>query len=198
MAKKRGPKAIWVPPAGKAIQFKVALRYIRPPIWRRVVLPDNFTLGQLHDVIQVTMGWQNYHMHSFRFGDVLYTCQQALEMGDMDMENEEIVFLSRVVTRPKQKFIYEYDFGDSWLHEIVVEKMLPFDPQAKYPVCLGGARACPPEDCGSFPGYCDILEALKAPKKTGEQKELLEWVGGDYDPERFDLDAVNRRLAGKR
>lgn len=198
MAKKRGSKAMWVPPAVKAIQFKVTLKYIRPPIWRRIVLPDNFTLGQLHDVIQVTMGWYNCHMHAFRFGDVHYTSQQASEMGEMDMENEDAVFLSRVVKRPKQKFRYEYDFGDGWEHEIVVEKILPIDSQAKHPVCLAGARACPPEDCGSFPGYCDMLEALKAPKKTKEQRELLEWLGDGYDPERFDLEAVNRRLAGKR
>ncbi|MFA5343954.1 MAG: plasmid pRiA4b ORF-3 family protein [Kiritimatiellia bacterium] len=198
MAKKCGPKTMWVPPAENAIQFKVALRYIRPPIWRRIVLPDNYTLGQLHDAIQVAMGWQDCHLHAFRFGDVHYTSQQACEMGEMDMENEKTLFLSRVVTRAKQKFIYEYDFGDSWLHEVVVEKILPFDPQMKYPVCLAGARACPPEDCGSFPGYGDILEALKAPNKTDEQKELLEWLGDGYDPERFDLDTLNRRLAGKR
>lgn len=197
MAKKRSTKTMWVPPAEKAIQFKVALRYIRPPIWRRIVLPDNYTLGQLHDAIQVAMGWQDYHMHAFRFGDVHYTSQQAYEMGEMDMENEETVFLNRVVTRAKQKFIYEYDFGDSWLHEIIAEKMLPFDPQTKYPICSAGARACPPEDCGSFPGYCDILKALKASKKTGAQKELLEWLGNGYDPERFDLEAVKRQLAGK-
>ena len=198
MAKKHGPRAIWTPPAKNAIQLKVALKYIRPPIWRRVVVPDNFTLGQLHDVIQVAMGWYNCHMHSFRIGGIYYTDSRASEMEDMDMENEETVFLSRVVTRAKQKFIYEYDFGDSWLHEIVVEKILPFDPKAQYPVCLAGARACPPEDCGSFPGYCDILKALKALKKTEEQTELLEWLGNDYDPEKFDLDEVNRRLVGKR
>ena len=201
METKRGPKTtktMRVPPAKKAIQFKVALRYIRPPIWRRVVLPDNFTLGRLHDVIQSTMGWYDCHLHAFRFGDVHYTSQDASQMGEMDMENEETVFLGQVVTRAKQKFMYEYDFGDSWEHEIVVEKMLPFDPQAKYPVCLAGARACPPEDCGSFPGYCGILEALKAPKKTAEQRELLEWLEDGYDPERFDLEVVNRRLTGKR
>jgi hypothetical protein len=198
MAKKRGPKMIWVPPAESAIQFKVALKYIRPPIWRRVLLPDNFTLGQLHEVIQVTMGWHNCHMHSFRIGGAYYTSQSASEMEDMDMENEETVFLGRIVTRARQKFIYEYDFGDSWEHEVVVEKIVPHDPQVQYPVCLHGARACPPEDCGSFPGYMDILEALKASKKTAEQKELLEWLEDGYDPERFDLAAVNRRLAGKR
>lgn len=181
-------------PAGKAIQFKVQLRYIRPPIWRRVVLPDNATLGDLHQVIQVAMGWHSCHMHSFRIGGVYYTSRDAAEMEDMDMENEERVPLAEVVTRAKQKFIYEYDFGDSWEHEIVAEKFLPIDPAAKYPVCLGGARACPPEDCGSFPGYMNILEALDAKPPTKEQKELLEWVGEDYDPERFDLDAVNRRL----
>ena len=197
MAKKQGPQTIGISPAKKAIQFKVSLQYIRPPIWRRVVLPDNFTLGQLHGVIQVTMGWYNCHMHAFRCGDVHYTSQHASEMGEMDMENEETVFLGQVVTRAKQKFIYEYDFGDSWEHEVTVEKFLPIDPQAKYPVCLAGAPACPPEDCGSFPGYFDILEALKAPKKTEEQKELLEWLEDGYDPERFDLDAANRRLAGR-
>jgi hypothetical protein len=198
MAKKRGPRMMWVPPAQSAIQFKVALKYIRPPIWRRVLLPDNFTLGQLHEVIQVTMGWYNCHMHSFRIGGVYYTSQSASEMEDMDMKNEATVFLSRVVGKLRQKFIYEYDFGDSWLHDVTVEKIVPFDPQAQYPVCLDGARACPPEDCGSFPGYMHILEALKAPKKTAEQKELLEWLEDGYDPEQFDLAAMNRRLAGKR
>lgn len=181
-------------PAGKAIQFKVQLRFIRPPIWRRVVLPDNATLGDLHQVIQVAMGWQNYHMHSFRIGGLHYTGADAAEMEDMDMENEERVPLAEVVSHAKQKFIYEYDFGDSWEHEIIAEKFLPLDPAAQYPVCLGGARACPPEDCGSFPGYMNILEALNAKKPTLDQKKLLEWVGEEYDPERFDLDAVNRRL----
>lgn len=181
-------------PAEKAIQFKVQLRYIRPPIWRRVVLPDNASLGDLHAVIQTAMGWYNCHLHSFRIGGVYYTSRPASQMEDMDMENEERVPLAEVVTRAKQKFIYEYDFGDCWEHEIVAEKFLTLDPAAKYPVCLGGARACPPEDCGSFPGYLDILEALTAKTPTEEQKDLLEWVGEDYDPERFDLDAVNRRL----
>lgn len=197
MAKNRGPKTTWGPKPENAIQFKVALKYIRPPIWRRVLAPDNFTLGQLHDIIQVTMGWHDSHMHSFKIGGVYYTSKQMSEMEDMDMERDDRAILRDVVGQPKQKFMYEYDPGDSWEHDIVVEKVLSFDPQAKYPVCLDGARACPPEDCGSFPGYCDILEALKAPKKTAEQKELLEWLEDGYDPERFDLAAVNRRLGGR-
>ncbi len=196
MAKKQNRKMLWVPPAKQALQLKVALRHIRPPIWRRVVVPDNFTLGHLHTIIQVVMGWENSHMHAFRFGAVEYTSEASCAMGGMGMENEESVFLQRVVSRPRQKFLYEYDFGDSWVHEVVVEKLLPLDPQAQYPVCLAGARACPPEDCGSFPGYFALLEALKASKKTAQQKGLLEWLGAGYDPERFDLDGVNRCLTG--
>lgn len=188
----------WAPRPENAIQFKVTLKHIRPPIWRRVILPDNYSLGDLHAVIQAAMGWQNCHMHSFQIGDTCYTSRDASEMEDMDMEREDRVRLKELAVRPKQKFTYEYDFGDSWEHEIVVEKILPFDPQGQYPVCIDGARACPPEDCGSFPGYMDILEALKAPKKTEEQKELLEWAGDGYDPERFDIEVVNRRLIGKR
>ena len=198
MAKKRGPKMMWVPPAEKTIQFKVALRYIRPLIWRRLLLPDNFTLGQLHDVIQVVMGWYNCHMHAFRvprrgFGPPLREFGSGLDTA----ENENMAFVGAVLVRKGQKLLYEYDFGDGWEHEIVVEKMLPIDPQANYPVCLAVARACPPEDCGSFPGYMNILEA-EAAKKTAEKKELREWVGDGYDPERFDLEAVNRQLGGKR
>jgi len=185
-------------PGEKAIQFKVQLCYIRPPIWRRVVLPDNATLGDLHAVIQAAMGWYDCHMHSFDIKGVYYTSGAASQMDDMDMENEERVPLATVISRAKQKFIYEYDFGASWGHEIVSEKFLSLDSDATYPLCLGGARACPPKDCGSFPGYMDILKALSAKKPTAEQKELLEWVGEGYDPERFDLDAVNRRLRQKR
>jgi hypothetical protein len=146
---------------------------------------------------RAAMGWQNSHMHSFKIGGVYYTSKQMSEMEDMDMERDDRVLLRDVAGRPKQKFLYEYDPGDSWEHDIVAEKVLPIDPQAKYPICLAGARACPPEDCGSFPGYMSVLEALKSPKKNEEQKELLEWLGDGYDPEHFDLEAVNRALAGK-
>lgn len=197
MPTKRSPNITWGPRPESAIQFKVTLRHIQPPIWRRMVLSDNHALSHLHEVIQVAMGWHNCHLHSFQIGDVCYTSKDTSEMEDMDMEREDRIRLKELTVRPKQKFLYEYDFGDSWAHEIVVEKILPFDPQGQYPICLDGARAGPPEDCGGFPGYCDILEALKTPKKTEEQKELLEWLEDDYDPERFNLEAVNRKLGGK-
>lgn len=190
MAVKRRTKAAKVPT--KAVQFKVSLRSIRPQIWRRVVLLDTATLGDLHGVIQESMGWHNCHMHSFLIGDVYYSSPSPFQMDDM--ENEDGVLLADVVTTPKQKFMYEYDFGDSWEHVIVVEKFLPFDPDATYPVCLGGARACPPEDCGGVPGYASILRALTAEKPTKGQKELLEWFGDGYNPESFDLTVINKRL----
>jgi len=175
------------------IQFHVALRDTKPLVWRRIVVPDNFTLGWLHSVIQVAMGWHDCHMHAFRIGDAEYTSEKACETDDMGMKNEEVVLLSSVITQENQSFTYEYDFGDGWEHEIVVEKFLPVDPLVKHPVCLAGKRACPPDDCGGVPGYEGILKALKAKKKTEDQMEMLAWLG-DYDPEYFDMEFVNRIL----
>ena len=141
MAKKQGPKAIWVPPAKNAIHLKVALKHIRPSIWRRVVVPDNFTLGQLHEVIQVTMGWYNCHMHAFRmprrgFGPPLREFGSGLDAA----ENEHTTFVGAILVRKGQKLIYEYDFGDSWTHQLLVEKISPLEDGVRYPVCLALAH----------------------------------------------------------
>lgn len=180
---------MWVLPAKNTIQLKIALKFMRPPIWRRVILPDNYTLGNLHEVIQIVMGWHNGHMHRFEIDGVGYTSAQSADK--MGWADERALFLSEVLKKPKQKFWYEYDFGDSWIHEITVEKIFPVESAHPGAICLAGRRACPPEDCGSYPGYEMLLEALNAPVKTDEQKELLEWIGEDYDPDFFDLDAVN-------
>ena len=187
-----------MPSAQNAVQLRITLKHIRPPIWRRVVVPDNYTLGQLHGVIQVTMGWYHCHLHVFQvprrgFGPPLR--QFGTEAED---ENENTAWVYEVLSRKGQKLYYQYDFGDNWEHDILVEKLLPFDAQARYPVCLAGARACPPEDCGGIPGYYGVLKALQSTSKTAGQKEFLEWLGDRYDPERFDLEAVNSRLGGKR
>lgn len=178
--------------ANNCLQLKVTLGYITPPIWRRIVVPDFFTLDKLHDIIQVSMGWENEHLHAFRIGKLNYTDVNATD-DDMWMEDESEVLLSEVAGKVKTRFQYEYDFGDSWIHEIFVEKILPYDPRFHYPVCTEGARACPPEDCGSYPGYEDLVAAVKAKKKTEEQKELIQWAG-KYDPEAFSLDKVNKLL----
>jgi hypothetical protein len=185
--KRRGPRITWAPAPRQALQLKITLRYIKPPIWRRVVVPDSYTLADLHSVIQTAMGWMGGHLHAFR---------RARQGFGPEEELPKSASLQRVVQRKGQKILYEYDFGDGWLHEILVEKMLPLDANGVYPICLGGARACPPEDCGGVPGYFQLLEAFREP--TAENEELREWAGGKFDPEVFSADAVNQCWTGRR
>lgn len=195
MPTRRRSPAKRVPPAEGAVQIKVTMKHIKPPIWRRLVVPDHFTLGGLHELIQTAMGWDGYHMHAFRVGDRHYG-SASYDLRELEMDDEETVSLRNVADRPKRKLHYEYDFGDGWEHEILVEKITPLDPLKRYPVCLAGARACPPEDCGGTPGYYGVLDALRDPANP-EHAELLEWLGDTYDPEHFDVDAINKRLTGK-
>lgn len=176
--------------ATNVLQLKITLRYISPPIWRRVLVPGNTTLGGLHYIIQRVMGWGGGHMHEFRmpprgFGPPLRTFGH-------EGEDENATLLRDVLVRQGQMLLYEYDFGDGWLHGIKLEKILPIAPDQHYPVCLAGARACPPDDCGGPPGYAQLLEALKNPS-IPENAELLEWCG-NWDPESFDLKSVNSYL----
>jgi len=199
MPKKKTHRAISVPSPQNVFQLKLTLRYIKPPIWRRVLVPDNILLGDLHYIIYPAMGWGGFHMHCFRFGGgfnpVEYAGTMTVEDCGSHIRHEDSVSLAQMIKRRGQTFSYEYDFGDGWQHEIKVEKVLTFDPTMRLPVCLAGERACPPEDCGGVPGYYHVLEVLKE-ASTSEQKQFREWVGL-YDPEHFDLEAVNRRLQPK-
>lgn len=196
MSKSRAPRGVWVPSPKNTLQLRIALRYLQPPIWRRVCVPDNWLLGDLHPVLACVMGWGGYHMHAFRFGGgfnpVEYSTRQMVMECGPRVHDEASVVLCQIIRRKGQTFTYEYDFGDGWLHEVKVERILPYDPSVALPVCLAGARACPPEDCGSFPGYTNLLRVL-AKAETEEDRELREWAGG-FDPEFFDLETVNRRL----
>ena len=183
------PRKQSTPPS--VYQLKITLKGTRPPIWRRVQVTSDTTLGKLHQIIQETMGWSDYHLHSFLIKGEEYG--QPMPEEDVDVQNEQSVKLSQVVIREKFKFIYTYDFGDSWDHEIVVEKVLPLDPQMSYPLCLTGKRACPPEDCGGVWRYTSFLEAIQDPSHS-EHESMLEWVGGEFDPDAFDLDGVNQLL----
>jgi hypothetical protein len=200
MAKAKTPRGIWTPPPRTIYQLRIALRYIKPPIWRRILVPDNWLLGDLHHVLIPIMGWVGGHMHAFRFGggfkrDEYSTREMAMECGPQ-VRDEDTVFLGQVIHRKGQVFTYEYDFGDGWLHEIKVEKLLPYDPDTVLSACLAGARACPPEDCGSFSGYARVLRVL-AHAETDEDREFRKWVG-PYDPEHFDLEAINRQIQPKK
>jgi hypothetical protein len=174
-------------------QLKITLRHSKPPIWRRVVVRADMTLDRLHRVIQTTMGWTDSHLHQYRVGRTCYGIPDR-EFDDLgEMLNEKQYSVADLAPKAKQKFIYEYDFGDSWEHEVLVEKVLPPDASCKHPVCLAGANACPPEDCGGIHGYHELLAALADPEH--EQHEgMKEWVGGQWDASRFNLEATNARL----
>lgn len=175
-------------------QLKITLKWSKPPIWRRVVVRADMRLDRLHDVIQKVMGWTNSHLHQFILGRTYYG-EPDLEFEDMGskMLNEKKFTVADLAPAAKKKFIYEYDFGDGWAHNIVVEKTLPADPAFKHPFCLAGANACPPEDCGGMGGYYNLLEALADPKHP-EHDEMVEWLGGGFDPAEFDLDGRNAVL----
>jgi hypothetical protein len=175
-------------------QFKVTLRDSKPPIWRRIQVRGDTTLYKLHQALQVVMGWRDCHLHQFIIHGTCYGTPDP--EFDFEVKNEKRVKLNRVLSGAKEKFVYEYDFGDSWEHVILLEKTLPLDQEVTYPVCLAGKCACPPEDCGGVWGYYDFLKVIQDPKHA-EHAEMLEWVGGTFDPKAFDIDEVNRDMGVK-
>jgi len=174
-------------------QIKVTLKGCKPPIWRRLLVPSDVTLADLHQIIQAAMGWWDYHLHQFNIGGIFYGEPHPDYGGWIKMRDEQEFRLNQVVPGAKSRFTYEYDFGDSWVHMILVEKVLPPEPGQAYPVCIEGRRARPPEDVGGVWGYADFLEAIQDPEHP-EHEAYLEWVGGEFDPEAFDLDEVNAAL----
>ncbi len=179
-------------------QLKLTLKWSKPPIWRRVVVRADMTLEDLHEVIQMAMGWTNSHMHQFIGGSgfkrVFYGRADPA-LGEMrgEMLDEQCHTVADLAPAAKRKFIYEYDFGDSWEHEVVVEKILPPDAAFKHPVCLAGAKACPPEDCGGVGGYSNLLEIMANPKHP-EHEDLKDGIGGELTAAKFSLDEVNAML----
>jgi hypothetical protein len=175
-------------------RLKITLRDCQPPIWRRIVVRADMKLDRLHRVIQTAMGWSDCHLHQFVVGRVFYG-QPDLEGDDFGTEtlNEKRYTVTDLAPGAKKKFIYEYDFGDSWEHEVLVEEVLPPDPDFKHPVCLDGANACPPEDCGGSPGYAEFVDAIADPKHE-QHEEMKEWVGGAWDATRFSLEHTNADL----
>lgn len=182
--------------ANLVYQLKVTLKESKPPIWRRIQVPGNITLLKLHRVLQAVMGWEDYHLHQFVVDGVFYgTRDPDFQVSGMETVNERGVRLYQIALDVGSRFIYEYDFGDSWYHQIVVEKLLPPEAgaSARYPTCIAGKRACPPEDVGGVWGYESFLEAIRDPAHP-EHEELLGWAGGSFDPEEFDLEDVNDAL----
>jgi hypothetical protein len=175
-------------------QLKITLLGTKPPIWRQVQVKD-CTLAKLHAIIQVAMGRANDHMYYFEVAGERYT--EPAMIGDLDWKNGRKVKMSQIVRAGHREFTYVYDMGDNWGHAIQVEKTLAAEPKAKYPRCVSGARACPPEDCGGVWGYEEFLEAI-SDKRHEEHEAMLEWVGGQFDPDEFEIVEVNRELARMR
>lgn len=175
-------------------QIKITLKHSRPPIWRRIQVTGDTKLGKLHRILQVAMGWTDSHLHAFRARGMDYGVPDPEFPGDT--KNERNVRLDRIADEG-DTLIYEYDFGDGWEHELKVEKVMPAAPGARYPLCLAGKRACPPEDCGGIPGYEHLLEVFSNPAHE-EYHDMQDWLGGELDPEAFDLNEVNDALQGVR
>ena len=171
-------------------QLRVRLAGSNPEVWRRLLVPGQVRLDVLHHILQAAVGWTNSHLHSFQIGDALYG------MGGPDPfpddTDEKQVTVERAL-EGQGRFVYEYDFGDSWNHEVVIERVSRMRPGLKQAVCLDGQNACPPEDCGGVHGYSLMLEALGDPSHE-EHHEYLEWVGDPFDPTEFDLAAANAAL----
>ena len=172
-------------------QLKITLLGSDPAIWRRVLVKGDVTLHRLHGILNRAMGWENCHLYQFVVGRTMFSVPEPDLMEDM--ENAQKVHLDDLDIGPRRKFLYRYDFGDGWEHEVLVEKVLTTVEGQKVPSCIEGARACPPEDCGGIGGYYDILEAIASPQHSNHE-EMKEWVGDDFDPEHFDLARTNARL----
>ena len=170
-------------------QLKITLKHSRPPIWRRVQVRSDTTLGALHRVIQRSMGWNDSHLHTFTIKGNDYGQPDPY----MEMRDERSVEMRSLVSGESFKFSYLYDYGDNWEHEVLVENVLQADPAIKYPICIKAQRACPPEDCGGVWGYQGFLEAIQD-KSHPEHEEQLEWAGGSFDPESTNLAEINIRL----
>jgi hypothetical protein len=173
-------------------QIKLSLIGVKPPIWRTVLVASDINLESFHEVIQLAMGWTNSHLHQFIANKVFYGMPD--DDFELEMEDETKHKLSQLLKKEKDTLIYEYDFGDSWEHKILLEKILPYDSSTALPVCIKGKRACPPEDCGGIWGYEELLETISDPKHP-DHESMLEWLGGEFDPEEFDLEEINEDLA---
>ncbi|HET6215284.1 MAG TPA: plasmid pRiA4b ORF-3 family protein [Micromonosporaceae bacterium] len=171
-------------------QLKITLGGVVPPVWRRVLIPGGYTLDRVHRSIQYAMGWQDYHLHSFEI--------DALQYGEPDPDGElalrdELEARLDAVAAKGTRFTYTYDFGDWWEHEVLVEDVFPADPDERYPVCVSGERACPPEDVGGAYGYADMLVAVADPDHP-EHTRMREWLGREFDPGAFDARAATTLL----
>lgn len=176
-------------------QFKIVMHDIQPEIWRRIQVRSSYSFWDLHVAIQDAMGWEDYHLHEFIFNDPKTKQKLFIGIPDEDDWGDKVVLagwdlkISDYFSLETPEAQYDYDFGDGWEHTIILEKILPAEPRQKYPKCLDGKRACPPEDCGGIYGYESLNLILQTPNHP-EYKEKIRWLGGKFDPEKFNPEKV--------
>jgi hypothetical protein len=177
-------------------QIYLEIEDVTPIIWRRIQIPSDLLLEDLHKILQVVMGWTNSHLHQFIQNEKYYSPRTD---GDEDFWDESMnvdykeVKISDLLKNRLDTVDYEYDYGDSWMHTLVLEDILPQDNSGIYHICLGGENHCPAEDCGGIGGYMELLKILKKPNSSA-CKEWREWLGDEFNPTYFDLDEVNAAL----
>ncbi len=179
----------------KRYQIQIALRGSKPKIWRRILVPSDLLLPDFHEIIQTTMGWDNSHLHQFIQNRTFYTPRMKDEdyWGDMDGIDYSKIKISDLLKKEKDKIVYEYDFGDSWEHDIILEKVVNNGINKNTPICLTGRNNCPPEDCGGVWGYANMLEIIKHPDHE-EYEDYIDWLGEEFDPKYFDKKEINEML----
>ena len=175
-------------------ELKITLEDVIPPVWRTVSVPSDITLADLHRVIQLVMGWEDYHLHQFNIKGVSYEILAPGQDQEPDIEDASLATLGELVTQQGESFVYEYDFGDSWTHRITVLNIVQPSAEITRPRCTGGERACPPEDCGGPFAFMVLLDAIADPSSGDYDEETLESLPPGYDPDAFDLPMINRRL----
>ena len=171
----------------------VFLLDIAPPIWRRVELSSETSLAQLHKVLQAALGWQDYHLHEFEIGNQRYGVPDTDYDSPGEVVKDSTVKLSRALPRKGASLLYTYDFGDGWAHSVVLEDIVPMEPDTKFPRVVDGARACPPEDSGGPCGYAELVEILAKPRHK-EHRQMREWAGKNFAPEKFSARDANLLL----
>jgi hypothetical protein len=171
-------------------QFKVTLRNIHPPIWRRIQVWEDTKLVQLHRVLQIVMGWEDCHLYEFRIGGNIYGLDDERKIIDVKRTR-----LHDVIQHVGTEFEYVYDLGDYWQHDLLLEDILQPAPDTLYPRCIAGERNCPPDDVGGSGGYEDYLEAMADPEHE-EHEDMIQWRG-PFDPEAFSIEKINKQLEKK-
>lgn len=178
-------------------QLEITLDDIEPRIWRRIQIPYPCTFWDLHVAIQDAMGWKDMHLHEFVVGSARRNPKVSIGLPDPDLppHSPDVlpdweVTIHTYLTPESPEATYIYDFGDEWRHTVRLEHVASADPGLTYPRCIAGERACPPEDVGGPPGYERLLEALHDPNPDPGARELLDWLGEGFDPERFDPQSV--------